>query len=149
MTVFVRIAKEAFDPDAESRSFRAQHSGAGAVVTFVGQVRGENGVTSLALEHYAEMTEREIARIAELAASQFQLLGLCVIHRVGVLSPGDPIVLVSAAAAHRRPAFDAAERMMDYLKSEAPFWKNEIAQGRKRWIEPSGQDGNDAARWKI
>ena len=144
-----RIAPEPFDPDAESRRFRARNPQAGAIAVFLGQVRGEMGrAAGLELEHYPGFTESVVAASAAGARARFRLDDLLVLHRVGALQPGEPIVLVAAAARHRRDAFDAAEFMMDHLKTRAPFWKREIApDGASTWIEPRPEDRRDLARW--
>lgn len=147
--VSIRISGAPFDPEAEAAQFRRRCAGAGAIVTFLGRTRGENGaVASLALEHYPSLTEAEIGRIAEEACARWPLEALAIVHRVGAMTPGDPIVFVAAAAAHRRPAFEAVDFLMDYLKSEAPFWKKEVgADGSARWVEPRAEDRRDKARW--
>ncbi|MBB5519326.1 molybdenum cofactor biosynthesis protein MoaE [Amphiplicatus metriothermophilus] len=147
--VSIRISWTPFDPEAEAAHFRRRCARAGAIATFLGQVRGENGaVASLALEHYPGLTEAEIGRIAEQACARWPLEAVAIAHRVGVMAPGEPIVFVAAAAAHRRPAFEAVDFLMDYLKSEAPFWKKETgADGSARWIEPRAEDSRDKARW--
>ena len=118
MLSHIRIAEEAFDPAREAARLPAD---AGAIVSFTGCVRAEDGLTSLTLEHYPGMTEGEIARHVGEAAQRWPLLGAIVIHRVGRLRPGEPIVLVAVAASHRREAFAACEFLMDYLKTKAPF----------------------------
>ena len=146
----VRLAAAAIDPETESARFRSANKDAGAIAIFIGQMRGEAGhAARLELEHYPDFTERVIAETAERAVARFSLSGLTVVHRVGALRPGEPIVFVAAAARHRRDAFDAAEYMMDHLKTDAPFWKREIApDGSARWIEPRAQDRRDRARWR-
>lgn len=139
-----------FDPALETARFRERHRGAGAMVVFLGEVRAENGrVERLVLEHYPGFTEKEIERIARAAASRWPLSGVRIVHRVGALAPEEPIVIVTTAAAHRRAAFEAAEFLMDYLKSEAPFWKKEISNGQERWIEPREDDISSKARWRA
>jgi molybdopterin synthase catalytic subunit len=146
----IRIAPQAFDPDATLADFRAANAAAGAIAIFLGQVRGENGrAARLELEHYPGFTEDAVAATARQAVARFALESLLVVHRVGALFPGEPIVLVAAAARHRRDAFAGAEFMMDHLKTDAPFWKREIAPGgRARWIEPRAEDRRDRARWR-
>lgn len=144
------IVTDPFDPQAEAAAFADRFRGAGAIVTFVGEVRSEEGrVAGLVLEHYPGFTEKEIEKIASAAVARWPLLGVRIVHRVGALGPGEPIVFVAAAAAHRRPAFEAAEFLMDYLKSEAPFWKKEIAGGAERWVEPRAEDFQSKARWRA
>lgn len=141
----IRISREAFDPTAELHRFPA---GTGAVVAFTGLVRAEDGLATLTLEHFPDMTEREIARHMEEAERRWPLLGVTVVHRVGTLKPGEPIVLVAVAAAHRGEAFEACEFLMDYLKTRAPFWKQEETASGKRWVEAKVSDDAAAERWK-
>lgn len=143
----IRIEARPFDPDAEAKVFRAANPSAGAIVTFVGQVRGDGGVEKLLLEHYPGFTEATIEEVAKRALDRRPLQAVSIVHRVGALFPGEPIVFVAAAASHRRPAFEAADFLMDYLKTEAPFWKREIAKGAARWIDPTDQDYAERARW--
>lgn len=152
MSVDIRIIAGTFDPDGESARFRQRFAAAGAVVAFLGAVRGEGeagAVSALRLDHYPGFTEKEIAAIAGKAQERWPLLGLAIVHRVGEMRPGEPIVFVAAAAAHRRAAFEAVDFLMDYLKSEAPFWKQEIAASGARWIEPTQKDHEDKARWRA
>lgn len=144
------VTETAFDPQAEAAAFADRFRGAGAIVTFVGEVRSEEGrVAGLVLEHYPGFTEKEIEKIASAALARWPLAGVRIVHRVGALAPGEAIVFIAVAAAHRRAAFEAAEFLMDYLKSEAPFWKKEIADGEERWIEPRGDDFASKARWRA
>jgi molybdopterin synthase catalytic subunit len=149
MTVSARIQSEPIEVDAECAAFRAAHPDAGAFVTFIGQVRASGGVEALLLEHFPAVAEREIARAAEGAAGRLGVLGLIVVHRVGEMAPEAAIVLVSAAAEHRRSAFEAADFMMDYLKSQAPLWKCERTADGRRWIEPTDEDRRDLERWRA
>jgi molybdopterin synthase catalytic subunit len=146
----IRVQPEPFDPAAELAAFIAGVAGAGAVASFVGLVRAESAgkeVSGLELEHYPALTERSVATIAEDARARCKLAGLAVIHRCGAMVPGQPIVFVAAAAAHRRAAFDAVDYMMDRLKIEAPFWKREHGPDGPRWIEARDSDHKDRARW--
>lgn len=143
----VRLCLEAFDPGFELARFTAAHPEAGGVVSFLGQVRAETGIEALELRHYGPLTQPGMADLAARAESRWALAGLMVIHRAGVMLPGDPIVLVAAAARHRRDAFAAAEFTMDHLKSDSWFWKRERTGGQWRWIEPRAQDHADIARW--
>jgi len=111
-------------------------------------VRKEGDLTALSLEHYPGMTEREIARIVDDAQQRWPLLGLRIIHRIGRLMPGEKIVLVAVAAAHRSAAFEACEFLMDYLKTRAPFWKQEERGGKTQWVEARDSDGKAAERWR-
>lgn len=140
----IRIQTGPFDIAAETARLSG---GAGAVATFSGFVRAEAGLTALCLEHYPGMTEREIARHAEDAMARWPLLGITVIHRVGELKPGDPIVLVAVASAHRAAAFAACEFLMDHLKTTAPFWKQEKKGADSQWVDAKASDDEAAARW--
>jgi molybdopterin synthase catalytic subunit len=143
----VRIQIADFDIDAECRALADARTEIGAMVTFTGCVRGDRGLTALTIEHYPGMTEREIAHHAEEAERRWPLCGLTVIHRIGRLEPGDRIVLVAVASAHREPAFQAAEFLMDYLKTRAPFWKQEERGSSAEWVEASQDDATAALRW--
>ncbi|MCC0017752.1 MAG: molybdenum cofactor biosynthesis protein MoaE [Rhodobiaceae bacterium] len=145
----IRVQRETFFPESELAGFRAGHAGAGAMASFVGFVRAEAGhVAALELEHYAGFTESEIARIERLALERFNIDGSLVIHRFGRMLPGEPIVLVAAAAAHRKPALEAVDFLMDYLKTDAPFWKRETGPEGARWIEPTDKDRAARQDWK-
>lgn len=143
----VRVEEYGFDPESESRAFRKANPSAGAIVTFLGQARQDNGVDRLILEHYPGFTQTAIERTANRALDRWPLHAVSIIHRVGELAPGEPIVFVATSATHRRSAFEAADFLMDYLKSEAPFWKREIVNGVSGWVEPREQDYTDKARW--
>jgi molybdopterin synthase catalytic subunit len=144
----IRLQTEPFEPGALLAAFCADRSETGAVVSFTGLARaGQGEVHRLELEAYPGFTEAEIGRIAEVARTRFALHDLVIIHRIGVIAPGEAIVFVATAAAHRRAAFEAADHLMDYLKSRAPFWKKEHGPDGARWIEPTEQDLTDAARW--
>jgi molybdopterin synthase catalytic subunit len=148
MNIVVRISTESLDPVAEARAFASDHRRSGAIVTFTGQVRDEGGtVEELSLEHYPNFTEEKIRERGAEAVRRWSLDGAWVIHRVGKLIPGEPIVFVAAGAAHRRAAFAAVDFLMDYLKTSAPLWKKEISNGEPQWIEPRAEDYADAARW--
>ena len=121
---------------------------AGAVASFTGHVRREGDLSSLALEHYPAMTEAEIARMAQEAGSRWPLTGVTVIHRIGRLTPGEAIVLVAVAAPHRAEAFAACEFLVDYLKTQAPFWKEEERGGDRNWVAARDADAQAAARWR-
>jgi len=143
----VIITDKPFDPEAAHAEFRNSIGDAGAIVAFTGLVRGKDNVSSLTLSHYPDFTESEITRIGKKASLQWQLAGWHVTHRIGEMKPGEPIVFVAAASPHRREAFEAADFIMDYLKSEAPFWKQETRAGETDWIEPREQDLTDIKRW--
>ncbi|BCH25799.1 molybdenum cofactor biosynthesis protein MoaE [Mesorhizobium sp. L-8-3] len=146
----VRIQAEDFDTAVEIDSMTRGRTDVGAVVTFTGLCRDEAGALSaLELEHYPVMAEAEISRIATEAAERWPLGGLTVVHRHGKIRPGENIVLVVTASAHRQAAFDAASFLMDYLKSRAPFWKKEHRAdgGSGGWVEAKASDDEAAARW--
>ncbi len=150
MTPDIRVQAEIFDAGAEIDRMTAGRGDLGAVVAFIGLVRdfGPDRLSALTLEHYPGMTAAEMARIAEEAGRRWPLLALTVIHRFGRLEPGAPIVLVLAAAAHRRAAFEAAEFLMDWLKTKAPFWKSEARETGTRWVEAKVSDEDAAQRWE-
>lgn len=143
----VRLALDPFDPASELTAFDAAHAGAGGIVSFLGKVRAGEGVEALELRHFAPLTQPGMENLAAMAEARFGLEGLLVVHRSGIMYPGDPIVLVAAAARHRRDAFAAAEFVMDHLKSDSWFWKRERAGGQWHWIEPREQDHADLSRW--
>ncbi len=145
----VRLLEQPFNPGAFVGPFTNAHPGLGGVCTFVGEVRGDVGVEALELLHYAPMTLAGMEQLADDAIARFGLLGLLIVHRSGVMQVGEPIVLVSAAAHHRRGAIDAVDFAMDHLKSDSWFWKRERRAGAWHWIEPRTQDHSDLARWKI
>ena len=146
------VQAEAFDLTREYEALRRQTGGAGAIVSFTGLVRDLNlsdDVTALELEHYPGMTEKCLDRIARQAIVRFGLHAARIIHRVGLLHAGDPIVLVLTASAHRREAFEACEFIMDYLKSEAPFWKKEWTADGPRWLDQRTADRDALVRWRA
>ncbi|MBC8013066.1 MAG: molybdenum cofactor biosynthesis protein MoaE [Methyloceanibacter sp.] len=144
----IRVQQEDFDVGAEIAGMRAGRSDIGAIVTFTGTVRDQNGaVEEMTLEHYPGMTERELSRIEAEACARWALQASLIVHRYGTLKPGDNIVLVVTASEHRDAAFDAARFLMDYLKTSAPFWKRETGPGGERWVEASTGDDNTKARW--
>jgi molybdopterin synthase catalytic subunit len=146
----VCVQAEDFDTGAEVSRLASGGDSVGAVVSFVGVVRGESGgerLLALQLEHYPGMTERELSRIADEATARWQLSAVTIIHRVGVLRPQDQIVLVVTASAHRQAAFDGCAFVMDYLKTQAPFWKKETRASGEYWIEARSSDDEAAARW--
>ena len=150
MTTTIRLQREPFDVGAEAALLSRGRTDIGAVVTFTGLCRAdENGepIAALTLEHYPDMAEAEIARHVEEARARWPLLGVTVIHRYGRLMPGDNIVLVVTASAHRAAAFAAAEFLMDYLKTRAPFWKKVENADRSAWIDAKSSDDDLAARW--
>lgn len=143
----VLITSTPFDPEAAHLDFRKSAGNVGAITAFTGLVRGDRDIV-LSLSHYAGMTETEITKIGEAAAARWPITSWRIIHRVGDLQAGEPIVFVAAASAHRRASFEAADFLMDYLKSEAPFWKQETHNHTSQWIEPRAQDKDDIARWQ-
>ena len=145
----IRVQTDDFDPAAECEALRCSHADIGALVTFVGQVRGDGNLTTLTIEHYPGMTEREIAKHVLEAETRWPLLGTTVIHRVGHLAPAARIVLVAVGSAHREPAFRAAEFLMDYLKTRAPFWKQEERGSHAVWVDARESDTKAALRWRA
>lgn len=148
----VSIQQEDFDVGVLQQSLLGNVAGEGAVATFTGYVRNqppEQALTALELEHYPGMTEASIAAIIERATERWPLLAAAVVHRVGKLRPGEQIVWVGVAAAHREAAFDGCECIMDYLKTGAPFWKKEHMAGGARWVEARAGDAERAARWAV
>jgi molybdopterin synthase catalytic subunit len=145
----IRLVAERFDPGAALNRFSAGRLATGAVASFLGIARGEPGqAAALELEAYPGFTEARIAALVETAIDRFGLQDAEVIHRIGPIPPGDPIVLVLTAAAHRREAFEACDFLMDYLKSRAPFWKKEYGPSGARWVEPTARDLSDIERWR-
>jgi len=143
----VRIQSTPFDVGAELAGFGAGED-VGAVVSFTGVVRGTGGLTTMNIEHYPGMTEHAVAQIAEEAGTRWALADCLVIHRYGPLTPGEQIMMVATASRHRASAFEAAEFLMDYLKSRAPFWKKEIgADGRAGWVAAKDDDEDALKRW--
>ena len=150
MPATVRLQSEDLDAGAEARKLAAGRTDVGAVVTFAGICRGAEAgapVAAMTLEHYPGMAEAEIARHVEEAQARWPLLGVTVIHRYGRMVPGDNIVLVVTAASHRGDAFAAAEFLMDYLKTRAPFWKQVEQADRKSWVAAKHSDESAAERW--
>ncbi|HZQ13535.1 MAG TPA: molybdenum cofactor biosynthesis protein MoaE [Pseudolabrys sp.] len=146
----VRLQRQPFDAAAEAAKLRG-HADVGAIVSFTGVCRGsEQGeaIAALTLEHYPGMAEAEIARHVEEARRRWPLLGVTVIHRYGRIAPGEDIVLVVTASAHRQAAFAAAEFLMDYLKTRAPFWKQVETAAGKSWVDAKAADDAAAERWR-
>ncbi|MES2991011.1 MAG: molybdenum cofactor biosynthesis protein MoaE [Pseudomonadota bacterium] len=141
-----------FDLAAEVATLRAGDAGVGAVASFIGTVRDRNdghGVSAMELEHYPGMTERAIEAMIDEAFRRFEILGARVIHRVGLLQPQDQIMMVAVTSAHRGQAFQACEFLMDYLKTQAPFWKKEQTPEGARWVDARSSDDAAIARWGI
>jgi molybdopterin synthase catalytic subunit len=143
----VRLLGEAFNPGELVGRFTNAHPGLGGVCTFVGEVRGGNGIEALELMHYEKLTLAGMDQLADQALARFDLMGISIVHRIGEMRPGEPIVLVSAAARHRRAAIQAVDFAMDHLKSDAWFWKREKRRGEWHWIDPRPEDHADLARW--
>lgn len=147
----VRVQQQAFDPGQELNALHAENRGVGAVVSFVGYVRDFNDgreVGGMFLEHFPGMTEKALSKIIDEAGQRWPLLSVEVIHRVGRLEPGEPIVFVGTCSAHRQAAFDACNFVIDYLKTRAPFWKKEDTSEGARWVEGRSSDQSAADRWK-
>jgi len=147
----IRLQREDFDAAAEAAALVRGRTDIGAVVTFTGICRGSEAgdpIAALTLEHFPEMAETEIRRHVEEAQKRWALLGVTVIHRHGRITPGENIVLVVTASSHRADAFAAAEFLMDYLKTRAPFWKQVEAAGSKNWVDAKADDDAAAARWE-
>jgi molybdopterin synthase catalytic subunit len=157
MADLIQVQNEDFDLSTEVAALREGDDAVGAVASFIGTVRDRHGahghgqgVQAMELEHYPGMTERSIAAMVVEARQRFDIRSVRVIHRVGALLPGDQIVLVAVASMHRREAFQAAEFLMDYLKTQAPFWKKETAaDGSARWVDARVADDDALARWGI
>lgn len=142
----VRIGPDDFDAGAELATLCT--AGVGGISSFIGVVRGDDGLISLALEHYPAMTERALQMLAEQAAARWGLDGVTIVHRVGAMVPGDRIVFVGTASAHRGAALESCAFLIDALKTRAPFWKRErFADGRDVWVEARANDEDAAARW--
>ena len=146
----IALTSQSFDPGALLTDFCQGRTETGAIATFTGVARSEAGAaTTLELEAYPGFTEGAIGKIAGEALERFGLHDFHIVHRVGKIAPGEPIVFVATAATHRRAAFEACDFLMDYLKSRAPFWKKETGPDGTRWIEPRAQDHADIARWET
>ncbi|MDZ7711113.1 MAG: molybdenum cofactor biosynthesis protein MoaE [Roseovarius sp.] len=144
----IRVQQEPFDLGAEANAFAARQSGMGAVVTFTGIVRDVSGsLDAMEIEHYPGMTERALAKIAEEAASRWQIGDALILHRYGRLAADETIMMVATAARHRADAFQAAEFLMDYLKSRAPFWKKEVTGAGEGWVAARDEDEDALSRW--
>ncbi len=144
----IRLSDHGFDPYRETEAFRQRAGDIGAMASFIGYVRGEDGaVTELTLEHFPGFTEKRLADLCAGSVVSFAIRGLMVVHRVGAMKPGDPVVLVAAASAHRADALGAVECVMDILKTDAPLWKKETGPDGARWIEPRASDHDARKRW--
>ena len=145
----IAVQEQEFDLGAESNAFADRDTANGAIVTFTGVVRdlAQGNLDRMEIEHYPGMTERAITKIAEEARARWSLGDVLVIHRYGRLVPGDRIMMVATAAPHRKDAFEAAEYLMDYLKSRAPFWKKEITTSGAEWVAAKDEDEDALTRW--
>lgn len=154
--ISVRVQRESFDAGAEINAFCARNATSGGVAAFIGQMRDFRGpdratgekVTAMTLDHYPGMAERELAALVAEARGRWPLDDVLVIHRFGLLVPGEPIVLVATATAHRGDAFASCAFLMDWLKTKAPFWKKEDATGSATWVEARASDDAEAAKWR-
>jgi molybdopterin synthase catalytic subunit len=153
LTLSVRVETADFDVGAEIAGLTAGRTDIGAIVSFTGRMRADNegkAIAGMTLEHYPGMTQSELARVEAEACARWPLQASLIVHRVGTLKPGDNIVLVITASRHRQAAFSAAEFLMDYLKTSAPFWKKESdAEGRAAWVEARPSDERAADRWQL
>ena len=150
MVITVQVQAQPFDPGQLTNSVHAGNPAIGALVCFTGYVRDLNlqhEVQGLFLEHFPGLTEKSLQQIAEQAAQRWPLQAVHVLHRIGQLTPAEPIVFVAAASAHRQDAFDACAFIMDYLKTRAPFWKKEFTTNGSHWVEGRDSDQQAAARW--
>ena len=146
----IRVQREDFDVGAELEALTRGKTGIGGVTSFVGLVRdvaGERRIGAMTLEHYPGMTERQLAAIEEEARRRWSLDAVLIVHRYGRLEPGERIVLVAAASAHRQAAFDACQFLIDWLKTQAPFWKLEETPEGARWVDAQASDDEAAQRW--
>ncbi len=145
----ISVQKEEFDLGAEANAFASGDTASGAIVTFTGVVRdlASGDLDVMEIEHYPGMTEKALTSIAEEAVQRWSLGDVLIIHRHGRLAPGDRIMMVATAARHRKDAFEAAEYLMDYLKSRAPFWKKEITTSGADWVAARGEDEDALDRW--
>jgi molybdopterin synthase catalytic subunit len=149
MAARVSIQHEDFDLARECAALRAGDEGAGAVCSFVGTVRGSGDLTAMELEHYPGMTEKAIESMIDEAHRRFDIRAARVIHRIGELKPGEQIVMVAVTSAHRHASFQACEFLMDYLKTQAPFWKKEHTPAGAQWVDARSSDDQALKRWGI
>ncbi len=145
----IQVQEEDFDITEVIRALCADRSDVGAIASFIGLVRDmpQNRLEKMTLEHYPGMTEKSLAKIVETAQQRWEILDVAIIHRVGDLKPADQIVLVSVASAHRKAAFAACEFIMDYLKTDAPFWKKETNEQGENWVEAKASDNKARGKW--
>ncbi|HUQ13325.1 MAG TPA: molybdenum cofactor biosynthesis protein MoaE [Novosphingobium sp.] len=149
MTSDVRLLDAPLDHAAELARFARAHPAAGGIASFLGQVRGDDTVLELELSHFEPLTLPAMRALADTAMARWKLGGVLIVHRIGAMAPGDPIVLIAAAARHRRAAFEAVDYLMDHLKSETWLWKRERTAAGWRWVEPGHEDHADKARWSV
>ena len=146
----ILVQEALFDMATESAALTAGRTDIGGVASFLGVCRGDDALAAMVLEHYPGMTERALGRIAAEAEARWPLTGCTVIHRVGRILPGEPIVLVMTASAHRAAALESCAFLIDWLKTKAPFWKREeFADGDARWVAAKNEDDAAAARWSV
>jgi len=146
--VYIRVQQEPFDLGTEASAFAARQAGMGAVVTFTGIVRDVGGaLDAMEIEHYPGMTEKALSGIAEEAMRRWQVGDVLILHRYGRLAADDLIMMVATASRHRADAFQAAEFLMDYLKSRAPFWKKEVTRAGEGWVAARDEDEDALTRW--
>jgi len=147
--MIIRVQQENFDIGEVNRELSTGRSDIGAIASFIGLVRDMPGnrLQKMTLEHYPGMTEKSLGKIVETAQQRWEILDVAIIHRVGELKPADQIVLVSVASAHRKAAFAACEFIMDYLKTDAPFWKRETGQQGENWVEAKASDSEARGKW--
>lgn len=149
--IHVRVQSEPLEPNREVDQLRAENPAIGAIVSFIGLMRDINEgdrVERLYLEHYSGMTEKALLKIVEEASRRWNLEGCRVVHRVGEMSPTDPIVVVVVASRHRKEAFLGCEYVIDYLKTQAPFWKKELTDGGERWVDARVSDDEAEEKWR-
>lgn len=143
----IRVSVQPAPIDLATEIAGAEAKGAGGIASFTGSVRADDGVTELVLEHYPGMTEAALIGMAEEAFTRWNLLAVTIVHRVGAMVPGDHIVFIATAAAHRREALESCAYLIDRLKTDAPFWKRETRGEGARWVEARAADADAAARW--
>ena len=148
--MLIKVQSNDFDVAEVNRELQAGRTNVGAIASFIGLVRDLEGdpLQQMTLQHYPGMTEKALQKIAEEAERRWRLIDLAIIHRVGELKPADQIVLVSVLSAHRGDAFSACEFIMDYLKTEAPFWKKEVSEKGERWVESRNSDTVARKKWE-
>lgn len=146
----IRVQDTPFDFGAEAQAFSDAQDGAGAIVTFTGLVRDLPGapLEVMEIEHYPGMTEKALEKIAQDACARWELSGCLIIHRYGKMRPGDQIMMVATGSKHRKDAFEAAEFLMDFLKSRAPFWKREVTAENTAWVDSKTADEDALSRWE-